>query len=138
MKKSIQKSIFLTSLAACVPALCFFFSSPQASAQRISKINGATLAHLCTTQQQFKICDAYLSGLTDSEVWAGKYDEKVTQKAVPQAFCIEPSQGIGQIRGLVSAWLQAHPEAGKMPAGKAAYLALHGSYACKSAAAPSS
>ncbi|QCE34016.1 hypothetical protein FAI40_00930 [Acetobacteraceae bacterium] len=132
MKFSIKKSVLLASL---LPAACFFFSSPQASAQRISKINGETLNHLCSTPKQFPICDAYLSGVADSEVWAAKYDEKVTRQAVPEAFCVPPAQSLGQMRGLVSAWLKAHPETGKAPAGKAVYLALHGSYPCQGAAA---
>lgn len=139
VKFSTGKFAFRSVFGLALSLAGFSFLSQPVSAQRISKINGATLAHLCTTPAQLRICDAYLSGVSDSEVWAGKYDEKMSHQVSPAAFCIPPSQSLAQIRGLVAAWLNAHPESGKIPAGKAVYLALHSSYPCKpSEAAPKS
>lgn len=110
--------------------MLFSFAS-LAQAQRVSTVTGKALANMCTNKKGVPLCDAYLSGVMDSEVWSHDY-AKLTNNTAPVAFCVPKQQKTPQVRNVVVAWLGAHTEALSQPAGKGVYRALHENYSCGS------
>ncbi|MDF7674608.1 Rap1a/Tai family immunity protein [Acetobacteraceae bacterium ESL0709] len=104
-------------------------SAVPAHAQRVSKVTGKSLGQMCTNQKALKLCDAYLAGVMDSEVWSRDYAVYQHDKA-PVAFCVAPATTTDQVRTAVVSWLKGHADSLSQPAGKAVYLALHESYPC--------
>lgn len=119
--KKIVKILFL--------AISMMFLGHHAQAQRVSKVTGKGLSSFCSDAKMVKICDAYIAGITDSEVWAHDFDVLEHHPTNP-AFCIPAEQTTPQIRNLVVAWLGAHLDAMNEPAGKAVYRALYENYPC--------
>lgn len=113
--------------ALSVLAVCAF--SAPAQAQRISKISDKNLGAMCSQKKTISLCDAYIAGMADSEVWAHDY-AALKHDSAPVAFCIPPQQTTAQIRNIVVAWLGAHQEALSEPAGRGVYRALHDNYPC--------
>lgn len=103
----------------------------HASAQRVSRLDGARLGSLCTKPAGTGICDAYISGLADSVTLAHLFDRNVEKdsKDVP-AFCITPATPTADMRGKVVNWMKAHRDDLNRPAGEVVFTALHESYPC--------
>ncbi|WP_241664021.1 Rap1a/Tai family immunity protein [Oecophyllibacter saccharovorans] len=112
-------------------ALCMNVTG-TAQAQRVSRVNGKGLGAMCSQAKSVGLCDAYLSGVMDSEVWARDYAVFRHDPRAPVAFCVPPKQTAAQVRNVVVAWLGAHPTTLGEPAGKDVYLALHDMYPCPS------
>ncbi|MXV36319.1 MULTISPECIES: Rap1a/Tai family immunity protein [unclassified Saccharibacter] len=109
-----------------------FFSLGQAAhAQRVSTVTGKTLGTMCSQKKGVALCDAYLSGVMDSEVWSHDY-AALNHDGAPTAFCVPKEQKTPQVRNVVVAWLGAHTDALSQPAGKGVYRALHENYPCGS------
>ena len=105
-----------------------------AHAQRVSKVSGKALGNMCSASKSTALCDAYLAGVMDSEVWAKKYDSYADDAGAPVAFCVPVSETTTQVRGKLISWLHAHNDALIQSGGKAVYRALHEAYPCHAAA----
>ncbi|EHH68331.1 hypothetical protein GMO_11010 [Gluconobacter morbifer G707] len=88
---------------------------------------------MCTSGKSTNLCDAYLAGVMDSEVWSKKYDSYDNDPGAPVAFCVPAEETTQTIRGKVVSWLHAHNDALSQQSGKALYRALHDSYPCHAA-----
>lgn len=108
----------------------FTVASHQAQAQRVSKVTGKALGQMCTNQNSVKMCDAYISGVMDSEVWSRDYAVYQHDKA-PVAFCVASGTTTAQVRTTIVSWLKGHADSLSQPAGKAVYRALNEAYPCK-------
>jgi len=104
-----------------------------AHAQRVSKVSGKALGNMCSANKSTALCDAYLAGVMDSEVWAKKYDSYADDAGAPVAFCVPTSETTTQVRGKLISWLHAHTDALTQSGGKAVYRALHEAYPCHAA-----
>lgn len=137
LKKTRTKRALLALSLGCGLALFSGASVSAAHAQRVSRVTGKSLGVMCTQAKSLPLCDAYLSGVMDSEVWSRDY--AVFEHAnAPVAFCVPPGQRAPQVRNVVVAWLGAHQDAWAQPAGKAVYRALHTIYPCPTAASKAS
>ncbi|QDH17842.1 Rap1a/Tai family immunity protein [Swingsia samuiensis] len=125
-----MKAVFAKATTLC---LALSLLAPAAHAQRVSKVTGTTLGKMCSSDKVTgtSLCDAYLAGIMDSEVWSKKYDTYKDDAGAPVAFCVPTSETAPQIRSKVVSWLHSHNDALTQPAGKAAYRALHDTYACQ-------
>lgn len=128
--KSVQKvGLFLATAAACISL------GHAAQAQRISTLTGKSLGTLCSQKAGARLCDAYLAGVADSEVWSHNFD-KLEGVQAPTAFCVPKNVKGEQIRSLLVGWLVSHQDALAQPAGRAVYRALHENYPCSSTITP--
>jgi len=109
-------------------------TAAPAHAQRVSKVSGKALGNMCSASKSTALCDAYLEGVMDSEVWAKKYDSYADDAGAPVAFCVPTGETTTQVRGKLISWLHAHTDALTQPGGKAVYRALHEAYPCHAAA----
>lgn len=126
MMKLMRAGIFLASGIAFVS-----LGHREAHAQRVSTVTGKTLGAMCSQKKGVALCDAYLSGVMDSEVWSRDY-AVLNHDTAPTAFCVPKEQKTPQVRNVVVAWLGAHTDALSQPAGKGVYRALHENYPCGS------
>ncbi|RFD20408.1 hypothetical protein DY926_05985 [Komagataeibacter melaceti] len=103
----------------------------QASAQRVSRIDGNRLGSMCTKPASTGLCDAYISGIADSVTLAHLFERNAEKdsKDVP-AFCIATSVDTADLRGKVVSWMKAHRDGLNRPAGEVVFTALHDSYPC--------
>lgn len=124
-----RKTLFSRLSLLMLPMMLVMFEH-NAHAQRISKVNGKTLSSFCTDAKMVKACDAYISGIMDSEVFSRDYALLEHNKA-PVAFCVPAEQTITQVRNLIVAWMGAHLDALNEPAGRGVYRALHENYPCQ-------
>ncbi|UMM63059.1 Rap1a/Tai family immunity protein [Aristophania vespae] len=122
--------VLTSALFAGALAVCSFSALPDsAHAQRVSKLTGKALGQMCTSKNGQKLCNAYLTGILDSEVWSRDY-AVFNKDAAPVAFCVSPQKTMSQIRDTVVSWLKGNNDALSQPAGKAVYRALHETYPC--------
>ncbi|MFT8481778.1 MAG: Rap1a/Tai family immunity protein [Gluconobacter cerinus] len=108
-------------------------AAAPAHAQRVSKVSGKALGNMCSASKSTALCDAYLAGVMDSEVWSKKYDSYADDAGAPVAFCVPVSETTTQVRGKLISWLHAHNDALTQSGGKAVYRALHDAYPCHTA-----
>ncbi|MCW2266648.1 hypothetical protein M2305_002595 [Gluconobacter cerinus] len=108
-------------------------TAAPAHAQRVSKVSGKALGNMCSASKSTALCDAYLAGVMDSEVWSKKYDSYADDAGAPVAFCVPVSETTTQVRGKLISWLHAHNDALTQSGGKAVYRALHDAYPCHTA-----
>ncbi|MFT9381841.1 Rap1a/Tai family immunity protein [Gluconobacter sp. P5B12] len=120
--------------AALLAAGLVTVAAAPAHAQRVSKVSGKALGNMCSASKSTALCDAYLAGVMDSEVWSKKYDSYADDAGAPVAFCVPVSETTTQVRGKLISWLHAHNDALTQSGGKAVYRALHDAYPCHTAA----
>ncbi|MEN3175681.1 Rap1a/Tai family immunity protein [Gluconobacter sp. OJA] len=119
--------------AALLAAGLVTVAAAPAHAQRVSKVSGKALGNMCSASKSTALCDAYLAGVMDSEVWSKKYDSYADDAGAPVAFCVPVSETTTQVRGKLISWLHAHNDALTQSGGKAVYRALHDAYPCHTA-----
>ncbi|MBS0994648.1 MULTISPECIES: Rap1a/Tai family immunity protein [Gluconobacter] len=119
--------------AALLAAGLLTVAAAPAHAQRVSKVSGKALGNMCSASKSTALCDAYLAGVMDSEVWSKKYDSYADDAGAPVAFCVPVSETTTQVRGKLISWLHAHNDALTQSGGKAVYRALHDAYPCHTA-----
>lgn len=119
--------------AALLAAGLVTVAAAPAHAQRVSKVSGKALGNMCSASKSTALCDAYLAGVMDSEVWSKKYDSYADDAGAPVAFCVPVSETTTQVRGRLISWLHAHNDALTQSGGKAVYRALHDAYPCHTA-----
>ncbi|MBS1032072.1 hypothetical protein JK192_11840 [Gluconobacter cerinus] len=119
--------------AALLAAGLMTVAAAPAHAQRVSKVSGKALGNMCSASKSTALCDAYLAGVMDSEVWSKKYDSYADDAGAPVAFCVPVSETTTQVRGKLISWLHAHNDALTQSGGKAVYRALHDAYPCHTA-----
>ncbi|MBS1024403.1 MULTISPECIES: Rap1a/Tai family immunity protein [Gluconobacter] len=119
--------------AALLAAGLVTVAATPAHAQRVSKVSGKALGNMCSASKSTALCDAYLAGVMDSEVWSKKYDSYADDAGAPVAFCVPVSETTTQVRGKLISWLHAHNDALTQSGGKAVYRALHDAYPCHTA-----
>ncbi|GBR47615.1 MULTISPECIES: Rap1a/Tai family immunity protein [Neokomagataea] len=123
----------MKTLLALTAAASLLTLGTTAHAQRVSKVSGRMLGSMCTNARSAPLCDAYLAGVTDSEVWSKKYDEHANDGNAPVAFCVPDSETTAHLRESVVSWLHRHDDALTQSAGKGVYRALHEAYPCHGA-----
>ncbi|MBS1041054.1 hypothetical protein JK203_09355 [Gluconobacter cerinus] len=119
--------------AALLAAGLVTVAAAPAHAQRVSKVSGKALGNMCSASKSTALCDAYLAGVMDSEVWSKKYDSYADDAGAPVAFCVPVSETTTQVRSKLISWLHAHNDALTQSGGKAVYRALHDAYPCHTA-----
>ncbi|GBR49884.1 hypothetical protein AA106555_0014 [Neokomagataea thailandica NBRC 106555] len=123
-----MKKLLALTVAASLAA-----SGSVAHAQRVSKVSGRMIGSMCSNARSAGLCDAYIAGVTDSEVWSKKFDEISNDANAPVAFCVPASETTARLRESVVSWLHRHDDALTQPAAKGIYRALHEAYPCHSA-----
>ncbi|QDH14001.1 hypothetical protein E3E12_07215 [Formicincola oecophyllae] len=128
------KRAFKALLGGCALAAAVGLAGAQpAHAQRISHLTGQMLQKICTNQHEVAMCDAYISGVMDGEVWARDF-ATFEHAPAPVAFCVPVSQNIRTVRNVFLAWISAHPDGNEQQAGKVVYRALHDNFPCSGSA----
>ncbi|GAB6966221.1 hypothetical protein JCM25156A_02580 [Komagataeibacter kakiaceti JCM 25156] len=118
-------------LLALASAMAVALPVAQASAQRVSRIDGNRLGAMCTKAGSTGLCDAYISGIADSVTLAHLFERNAEKDSKDvAAFCIAPSVDTADMRGKVVSWMKAHRDGLNRPAGEVVFTALHDSYPC--------
>nr|WP_294918006.1 Rap1a/Tai family immunity protein [uncultured Neokomagataea sp.] len=120
----------MKKLVAFTAAASLLALGSTAHAQRVSKVSGGKLGAMCSNARSASLCDAYIAGVTDSEVWSKKYDEHMNDGNAPVAFCVPDSETTAHLRESVVSWLHRHNDALTQAAGQGIYRALHEAYPC--------
>lgn len=93
---------------------------------RLTHLPAGTLLRLCQSPQTAKVCDAYVSGISDGITLV----ESVAGPNVARKVCIPQASG-NQLRGMVVAWLSKHSDRLAGDVGPVVYDALNDAFPCK-------
>ena len=104
-------------------------AATPARAQRLSKVDGATLLGLCSGKQPAG-CDAYVSGIADA-IQLMQRSSPEPHDAMKLVACIPPAVTGPALRATVIGYGQGHAGDQKLPAGIMVMSALKANYPCK-------
>ncbi len=92
---------------------------------RLTHLPASALLRFCQSPQTIKICDAYVSGISDGITLV----ETVAGPNTARKVCIPQATGT-QLRGTVVAWMSKHPERLSADVGPVVYDALNEAFPC--------
>ena len=92
---------------------------------RLTHLPAAALLRFCQSPQTVKVCDAYVSGISDGITLV----ETVAGPNTARKACIPQASGT-QLRGSVVAWMSKHPERLSADVGPVVYDALTEAFPC--------
>lgn len=64
---------------------------PNAMAQRVTPLQAGKFLQLCKNPKALKVCDAYISGISDSVAYSKIFAKNQGDAKAPAGFCIAPS-----------------------------------------------
>lgn len=103
---------------------------PNAMAQRVTPLQAGKFLQLCKNPKALKVCDAYISGISDSVAYSKIFAKNQGDAKAPAGFCIAPAVSGTEMRNKVIAWMDGHSDKLNQPAGAAVFTALHDAYPC--------
>ncbi len=92
---------------------------------RLTHLPASALLRFCQSPQTVKICDAYVSGISDGITLV----ETVAGPNTARKVCIPQASGT-QLRGTVVAWMSKHSERLSADVGPVVYDALTDAFPC--------
>ncbi len=92
---------------------------------RLTHLPASALLRFCQSPQTIKVCDAYVSGISDGITLV----ETVAGPNTARKVCIPQASGT-QLRGTVVAWMSKHPERLSADVGPVVYDALTDAFPC--------
>ena len=92
---------------------------------RLTHLPASALLRFCQSPQTVKICDAYVSGISDGITLV----EAVAGPNTARKVCIPQASGT-QLRGAVVAWMSKHSERLSADVGPVVYDALTDAFPC--------
>ena len=114
--------------AALLAAGLVTVAAAPAHAQRVSKVSGKALGNMCSASKSTALCDAYLAGVMDSEVWSKKYDSYADDAGAPVPLCVPVSETPSQVHRKLISEYHAYLDALTHSCCKAVYRELNDDY----------
>ncbi|EUK18773.1 Rap1a/Tai family immunity protein [Commensalibacter papalotli (ex Servin-Garciduenas et al. 2014)] len=110
--------------------LMVIFATPNAMAQRVTQLQAGKFLQYCKNPKALKLCDAYISGISDSVAYSKMFAKNQGDVKSPAGFCIATNISGKEMRDKVIAWMDGHSDKLTQPAGAAVFTALHDAYPC--------
>jgi hypothetical protein len=95
---------------------------------RLTHLPASTLLRLCQSPQTVKVCDAYVSGISDGITLV----ESAAGPNIARKVCIPQASG-SQLRGALVGWMSKHTDRLSSDVGPVAYDALTDAFPCGAA-----
>ncbi len=116
-------------LIACALTLATPALAQDHPGGRLSHLSAQALQRLCQSPQTAKLCDAYVSGMSDGITLV----ETAAGPSVAREVCIPAPTTAQQMRGVVLGWLSKHPDRLSGDVGPATYDAFKAAFPCGAA-----
>ena len=116
--------------------LTMVFALPHAaSAQehRLASMAAGRFGQICSKPRGKAICDAYISGMSDSAALSALHAQSHGDTNPVAAFCVPDAESTTHMRLKVLSWLRSHRDVLQAPVGKSVFAALHDAYPCPEA-----